>query len=69
MNIWVIIAAVIYFLIQSGKITFGEGAAAGLDPQTLLKFAPWVLLGVLCFSPPMREKFFTWIDGILKPKV
>ena len=70
MNIWLIIAAVVYFLVQNGTIHFGDPAAMqGIDLPTIIKFAPWIFIAVTVFSPPMREKIYAWIDGILKPKV
>ena len=65
MNIWLIVAAVVYFLIQSGKIHLGEGDAAGIDLPTILTYAPWVFIAVTAFSPPMREKIYAWIDSVV----
>ena len=68
MNIWLIVAAVVYFLIQSGKIHLGEGDAAGIDLPTILTYAPWIFIAVTAFSVPMREKIYAWIDSVLQPK-
>jgi len=69
MNIWLIVAAVVYFLIQNGTIHLGgEGGTQGVDLPTILTYAPWIFIAVTAFSPPMREKIFAWIDGILQPK-
>lgn len=73
MKFWLIVAAVVYFLIQNGTIHFGDTSAltGAIDFEQIKRtvfIAMAAFIGITVYSPVARDKIYAWIDSQLQPK-